>query len=89
MSARVSVLFVSVAILWGVPYVMIKAAPDRGAEPLLIAWTRVTIGAGILIVVTGARGQLRGLRRHAGLLTLVALFDVTAPQTSSAVPPPS
>ena len=38
-------IFVAVAVLWGIPYALIAVALDHGAEPLLIAWARVAIGA--------------------------------------------
>jgi hypothetical protein len=56
-------VFVAVAALWGVPYALIAFALDHGAEPLLIAWARVAIGAAILLAPAGARGELRGPRR--------------------------
>ena len=65
MRFRVPVIFGSVAFLWGIPYALIKVALDHGAGPLLIAWTRVAIGAAVLLAVAAARGELRGLRRHA------------------------
>jgi drug/metabolite transporter (DMT)-like permease len=79
--ARIALLFVSVAVLWGVPFALIEVSLRHGAEPLLIAWTRVVIGAAILLAVAAARGGLRGARGHAGLLILIAICDVAAPFT--------
>ncbi|MBV9207317.1 MAG: EamA/RhaT family transporter, partial [Actinobacteria bacterium] len=59
------------AVLWGVPYALIKIALEHGAAPLLIAWTRVTVGAAVLAAVAAARGHLRGLRRHAVALAVI------------------
>jgi drug/metabolite transporter (DMT)-like permease len=72
-------VFVAVAALWGVPYALIAVALDHGAEPLLIAWARVAIGAAILLAAAGARGELRGLHPHAGILAVVAVCDIAAP----------
>lgn len=66
MRARVPVTLFTVAVLWGVPYPLIKVALEYGAAPLLIAGTRVAIGAAVLIAVAAVRGKLRGLRRHRG-----------------------
>jgi drug/metabolite transporter (DMT)-like permease len=81
MSARVVVIFVAVAVLWGVPYALLKIALDHGAEPLLIAWTRVAIGAAILVPVAAARGALRGLRERTGALVVIAICDIAGPFT--------
>jgi drug/metabolite transporter (DMT)-like permease len=80
-SARAAVIFVTVALLWGVPYALLKIALDHGAEPLLIAWSRVAIGAAILIPIAAARGGLRGLRAHAGALVAIAVCDIAGPFT--------
>lgn len=81
MRFRVPVIFVSVAVLWGIPYALIKVALDHGAGPLLIAWTRVAIGAAVLLAVAAARGELRGLHRHARVLIVIAICDVAGPFT--------
>ena len=79
MSRTLLAVFVAVAALWGVPYALIAVALDHGAEPLLIAWARVAIGAAILLALAGARGELRGLRPYAGVLAVVAVCDIAAP----------
>jgi drug/metabolite transporter (DMT)-like permease len=74
-------LFAAVAVLWGIPFALIKVALEHGAEPLLIAWTRVVIGAVILLAVAAARGRLHGWRERAAALALIAVCDVAAPFT--------
>jgi drug/metabolite transporter (DMT)-like permease len=81
MSPRVAPIFVAVAVLWGVPFALIEVALDHGAEPLLIAWTRVAIGAAVLLGVATARGQLRGLRAHTAALVVIAICDIAGPFT--------
>ena len=44
MTRRGWVLFAVVAILWGVPYPLIKIAVED-ASPAFVAWSRVTVGA--------------------------------------------
>lgn len=79
MRYRAPVTFVAVAVLWGVPYALIKVALEHGAAPLLIAWTRVAIGAAVLIAVAARRGKLRGLLRHPVALIGIAVCDVAGP----------
>jgi drug/metabolite transporter (DMT)-like permease len=78
---RTAPTFAAVAVLWGVPFALIEVALEHGAEPLLIAWTRVAIGAALLLGLAHSRGQLRGLRPYAGPLVTIAVCDVAAPFT--------
>jgi drug/metabolite transporter (DMT)-like permease len=80
--ARVLAIFVAVAVLWGIPYALIKVALEHGAPPLLISWTRVAVGAVVLITLAAARGLLHGLRRHAVVLAIIAVCDVAGPFTA-------
>jgi drug/metabolite transporter (DMT)-like permease len=81
MSMRVGLIFAAVAVLWGVPFALIEVALDHGAEPLLIAWTRVAIGAAVLLGLAVAQRKLRGLRPYAGALVVIAIADVALPFT--------
>ena len=81
MSPRVAPIFVAVAVLWGVPFALIEVALDHGAEPLLIAWTRVAVGAAVLLAVATACGQLRGLRSHTAAVVVIAICDIAGPFT--------
>jgi drug/metabolite transporter (DMT)-like permease len=81
MSLRVGLIFAAVAVLWGVPFALIEVALDHGAEPLLIAWTRVAIGAAVLLGLAAAQRKLRGLRPYAGALVVIAIADVALPFT--------
>jgi drug/metabolite transporter (DMT)-like permease len=81
LSGRAGALFLAVAILWGVPYALIKVALDGGVPALVIAFSRVAIGAGVLVAIAAHRGALAGLRKHTGALIVVAVCDVAAPLT--------
>ena len=81
MTSRHGLLFLSVALLWGVPYALIKVGLDGGVDPLVIAWARVAVGAAVLVPIALHRGALAGLRPHAGALLLIAVCDVAAPFT--------
>ena len=78
---RQGLLFLAVAVLWGVPYALIKVGLDGGIEPLVIAWARVAIGAAVLVPIALHRGAFAGLRPHAGALLLIAVCDIAAPFT--------
>lgn len=71
-------LFAAVSIVWGVPYLFIKIAVE-GASPAFVAWSRVTIGAAVLLPIAWRRGALRGLRPRLGALATFAAFEVAIP----------
>jgi drug/metabolite transporter (DMT)-like permease len=73
MSRRGLVLFAAVSIIWGVPYLFIRIAVGS-VSPAFVAWSRVTIGAALLLPLAVQRGALRGLwSRRAWLLAFAAL----------------
>ena len=55
LSRRGTVLFVVMGIIWGIPYLLIKVADGAVAVPVLV-WSRVVIGALILVPVALAQG---------------------------------
>ncbi|GAB3892915.1 DMT family transporter [Kibdelosporangium lantanae] len=79
MNVRAALAFVLVALLWGIPFALIAIALDDGASPLFIAWFRVAMGAVALAVVAYARGHFAGVRRHLGMIGLIAAFDIALP----------
>lgn len=85
MTRAVVVLFLVVAALWGLPYALISVALDHGTGPLLIAWARVAIGAGVLLVLASRRGRLQGFREHPWALIAVAVLDIALPFTALSV----
>ena len=60
MTARGWVLFVALAVLWGIPYLFIKVAVDE-LSPAMVVWGRVTLGALILLPIVLARGDVKRL----------------------------
>jgi drug/metabolite transporter (DMT)-like permease len=60
-SARGWILFASVSVVWGVPYLFIKIAVDDGLSPGFVAWSRVALAALVLLPVAWKLGALRGL----------------------------
>lgn len=57
MSRRNWFLFFFVGFIWGIPYLLIKVAVDELAPPVIV-FSRVVIGAAILIPMAIARGSL-------------------------------
>jgi drug/metabolite transporter (DMT)-like permease len=66
-SARAWSLFAAVSVVWGVPYLFIKIGVDGGVPPVVLAWGRIVLAAGILLALAaraGVLGQLRGRWRY-------------------------
>ena len=78
MSRRGWVLFVAVSIVWGIPYLFIRIAV-HSVSPAFVAWSRVTIGAAVLLPLAVHRGTLRGLWRRRGWLVAFAALEMSAP----------
>jgi drug/metabolite transporter (DMT)-like permease len=74
MSRRAWLLFGAVALLWGMPYLLIKVAIEGGVPPGSLAWSRIVLGAIVLSLVAWRMGTLRELR---GKLRWVAVFGIT------------
>jgi drug/metabolite transporter (DMT)-like permease len=81
MGGRAGLLFLAVAVLWGVPYALIKVALDGGVAPLVVAFSRVAIGAGVLVALAAQRRAFAGLKAYMLPLVVVAVLDVAAPLT--------
>ena len=56
MTARAWVLFAAVSVVWGIPYFFIKVAVEAGVPPALVAWSRVALGAAVLLPLAWRRG---------------------------------
>jgi drug/metabolite transporter (DMT)-like permease len=72
-------LFVAVAALWGVPYLFIKVAIDGDIPPMTIVFSRVLLGALLILPFAIHRGAMRGIRTHLPAILAVALADVAVP----------
>ncbi len=79
MSRRAWILFASVSLIWGVPYLFIKIALDGGASPLLVAWGRVAIGAALLLPIAWKLGYLDGLRSKTKPLVAFSIAECGLP----------
>jgi drug/metabolite transporter (DMT)-like permease len=72
------VLFVAMSVIWGIPYLLIKVA-DGGVSVPVLVFSRVTIGAAMLLPMVLRRRQLGLLRGHWRWLLLFAVVEVILP----------
>jgi drug/metabolite transporter (DMT)-like permease len=79
LSARAWGAFLSVSILWGIPYFFIKVAVDDGVPPAFLAWARVTLGALILIAISWRLGLLGTLRGRWRIISVYAILEIALP----------
>ncbi len=78
MSLRAWAAFAGLCVIWGIPYFLIKVAVAE-VPPLLIAWCRVALAAGILLPIAWKRGVLGSLRSHTAALCVFALAEFAIP----------
>jgi drug/metabolite transporter (DMT)-like permease len=78
-SPRAWVLFVAMSLIWGIPYLFIKIAVDDGVPPLFVAFSRVALGAAVLLPIAWRTGALRGIRARLGSVVTFALFEIAIP----------
>jgi drug/metabolite transporter (DMT)-like permease len=77
-SRRGWALFLAMAVIWGMPYLLIKVAVGD-FSPVLVVFGRCVVGAALLLPWTIARGHLRpALRRWRPLLAFTVL-EITGP----------
>jgi drug/metabolite transporter (DMT)-like permease len=77
-SRRAWIAFVTVAILWGIPYLLIRVA-DAEVSPVCIAWVRLVVAAIVLLPLAAARGGLgRARGRWRWVLLLGAYYMALA-----------
>jgi drug/metabolite transporter (DMT)-like permease len=77
-SRRGWVLFIAMAVIWGVPYLLIKVAVGE-VSPVLVVVVRCVIGAALLLPWTIAKGWLRPALRHWRPLLLFTVLEMTLP----------
>ena len=76
MSPRGWLLFASMSVIWGVPYMFIKIAVDELSAGF-VAWSRVAMAAAILLPIAWRTGALRGLPLR--WLVAFAFVEITIP----------
>ncbi len=78
MSARGWTLFAAVSVIWGTPYLFIKIAVDE-LTPGFVAWSRIALGAAVLLPVAWKLGALDGLRERWRALLAFAIVEMAIP----------
>ena len=78
MSGRAWVLFLAVAVLWGIPYLFIKVAVDE-VPPFAIVFARAVIGAAVLMPAALLMRAMNGVRERIGWVLLFAVVDFVIP----------
>jgi drug/metabolite transporter (DMT)-like permease len=77
-SRRGWTLFLTMSLVWGIPYLLIKVAVGE-VSPVVVVFGRCVVGAALLLPWTIARGQLRPALRHWRALLLFAVLEMTGP----------
>jgi drug/metabolite transporter (DMT)-like permease len=85
MSPRAWLLFAAVSVVWGVPYFFIKVAVDADVPPAFVAWSRIALGAAILLPLAAHRGALRGLGDRWRPIAAYAATEIAVPFTLIAI----
>src|SRR5689334_13504067 len=78
MSRRGWALFVTMSVVWGIPYLLIKVAVGE-MSPVVVVFGRCVIGAALLLPWTVARGHLRPALRHWPWLLAFTVLEMTGP----------
>ncbi len=63
MRPRVWLAFATVAVLWGIPYFLIKVAVGE-LSPFVVAWGRLFLGAALLLPIALSRGAVLPVTRR-------------------------
>lgn len=78
MSRRGWLLFAAMAVIWGIPYLLIKVAVDEIA-PATLVLARTGLAALLLLPVALARGQIRPLAPYWRPLLLYTAVEICGP----------
>lgn len=79
MSSRAWAAFATVSVLWGMPYLFIKIALDDGVPPAFLAWSRVVLGAALLLALAWHARVLAPLRGRWRVLLAFAVVEIALP----------
>ncbi len=76
MSRRGWALFISLGLIWGLPYLLIKVGVES-LSPFVVVFARVFIGAAIMLPIAYFTGQLRKLKGHWRWVFIFAIVEMT------------
>lgn len=79
MNRRSWLLMALLAALWGASYLFIKVALEDGVPPIFLVFTRLALGAVVLVPLAWKAGVLRGIGRWTGPIVFMALIQVVVP----------
>jgi drug/metabolite transporter (DMT)-like permease len=78
MTRRGWILFLTMGVIWGVPYLLIKVAV-ADLSPASLVFLRTATGALVLLPVALARGSIAPLRQHWRWILLYTVVEVAVP----------
>ena len=78
MTRRGWLLFAAMAVIWGIPYLLIKIAVAE-LTPATLVLLRTTLGAALLVPLAMARGDVRPLFRHWKPVLAYTFVEVAGP----------
>lgn len=78
MSRRGLILFALMAVIWGIPYLLIRVAVEE-VSPSVVVFVRTALGALILLPIVIARGDLGIALRHWRWVAAFALIEMAIP----------
>lgn len=78
MSKRGWLLFVSLSVVWGIPYLLIRVAV-RDLDPVVVAGGRTALGALVLLPITLRRRALRPVLQHWKVVCVYTLVEIVGP----------
>jgi drug/metabolite transporter (DMT)-like permease len=79
-SRRAWLAFATCSILWGIPYFLIKIAVEDHS-PAFVAWSRIALGAAVLLPVAWRTGAFRGVRERWRVVLAFAVVEICIPFT--------
>jgi drug/metabolite transporter (DMT)-like permease len=79
MSRRAWLAFAAMSLIWGVPYLFIKIAVEGGVTPLVVAWSRVTMAAVVLLGLAWRAGVLPTIRGRGRWVIAYAVAEISLP----------
>jgi drug/metabolite transporter (DMT)-like permease len=71
-------LFAAMAVIWGIPYLLIKVAVGE-FSPIALVFLRTAVGAVLLVPLAAARGSLSPLLRYWRALVVYTFVEVAMP----------
>lgn len=78
MSRRGLLMFGSLCIIWGIPYLLIRVAV-RELSPAFLVFARTAVGAALLLPLAARRGELRVLLPHWRPVLLFTVVEIGIP----------